>query len=226
MLTKTGAKLLDFGLAKLRATAGPISMSGMTQLATRAPETAHGMILGTVQYMAPEQVEGKEADARSDIWALGAVIYEMVTGRGRSRATRPPASSARFSRTSRRPSPRAQPLAPHAFDHLVRLCLAKEPDRRWQSAADIGRMAELISQTSRNTAERSSAPRVAVDFINWLGCCRHPACCPRRRADSFRFAGARDIAARACRLQHLPAARMGLRWSIGLRPDASTGGLS
>ena len=80
MLTKAGSKLLDFGLAKLRATAGPISMSGMTRLATRAPETAHGMILGTVQYMAPEQVEGKEADARSDIWALGAVIYEMVTG--------------------------------------------------------------------------------------------------------------------------------------------------
>ena len=80
MLTKTGSKLLDFGLAKLRRPRGPISMSGMTRLATRAPETAHGTILGTVQYMAPEQVEGKEADARSDIWALGAVIYEMVTG--------------------------------------------------------------------------------------------------------------------------------------------------
>ncbi len=80
MLTKTGSKLLDFGLAKLRPEPGPISMSGMTRLATRAPETAQGTILGTVQYMAPEQVEGKEADARSDIWALGAVIYEMVTG--------------------------------------------------------------------------------------------------------------------------------------------------
>src|SRR5262245_26610615 len=80
MLTKAGSKLLDFGLAKLKAPAGPISMSGMTRLATSGPGTAHGTILGTVQYMAPEQIEGKEADVRSDIWALGAVLYEMVTG--------------------------------------------------------------------------------------------------------------------------------------------------
>src|SRR4030095_13231320 len=80
MLTKAGAKLLDFGLAKLRGPLAPISMSGMTRLATATPNTAEGTILGTVHYMAPEQVEGKEADARSDIWALGAVIYEMATG--------------------------------------------------------------------------------------------------------------------------------------------------
>ena len=80
MLTKAGSKLLDFGLAKFKAPTGPISMSGMTRLATSAPATAQGTILGTVQYMAPEQVEGKEADARSDIWALGAVLYEMATG--------------------------------------------------------------------------------------------------------------------------------------------------
>ena len=80
MLTKAGAKLLDFGLAKLRAPTGPISMSGMTELATMTPDTAQGTILGTVPYMSPEQVEGKEADGRSDIWALGAVLYEMLTG--------------------------------------------------------------------------------------------------------------------------------------------------
>jgi len=79
MLTKAGAKLLDFGLAKFKAPATPISLSGMTERAT-LPGTAQGTIPGTIQYMAPEQVEGKEADARSDIWALGAVIYEMVTG--------------------------------------------------------------------------------------------------------------------------------------------------
>jgi serine/threonine protein kinase len=74
------AKLLDFGLAKLRGPAAPISMSGMTRLATSTPNTAHGTILGTVHYMSPEQVEVHEADARSDIWVLGAVIYEMATG--------------------------------------------------------------------------------------------------------------------------------------------------
>src|SRR5262245_32654837 len=81
MLTKTGAKLLDFGLAKLRGPSAPISMSSMTRIATATPHTADGTILGTMHYMAPEQVEGKEADARSDIWALGVVVYEMTTGR-------------------------------------------------------------------------------------------------------------------------------------------------
>src|SRR5262245_2370051 len=71
MLTKSGAKLLDFGLAKLRGPAVPISMSGMTQLASALPKTARGTILGTVHYMAPEQVEGRDVDARADIWALG-----------------------------------------------------------------------------------------------------------------------------------------------------------
>ena len=74
-------KLLDFGLAKLRGPAAPISMSGMTRLATAPPNTSQGTILGTVHYMAPEQVEGRDADARTDIWALGVVIYEMATGK-------------------------------------------------------------------------------------------------------------------------------------------------
>jgi len=80
MMTRSGAKLLDFGLAKLRGPVAPISMSGMTRLATATPNTAHGMILGTVHYMAPEQVEGRDADAGADIWALGVVLYEMLTG--------------------------------------------------------------------------------------------------------------------------------------------------
>src|SRR5262249_42035163 len=122
MLTRTGAKLLDFGLAKLRGPAAPISMSGMTRLATPISNTAHGTILGTVHYMAPEQVEGREVDARSDIWALGVVLYEMLTGArpfdGESPASvigailkdSPPAISSR------------QPLSPLILDHIVGRC--------------------------------------------------------------------------------------------------------
>jgi serine/threonine-protein kinase len=137
MLTKTGAKLLDFGLAKLRASVAPISMSGMSRLATANPITTQGTILGTVHYMAPEQAEGKEADARSDIWALGAVIYEMATAAkpfsGETAASvigsilkdEPPPLSAR------------QPSIPPMLDRLVARCLAKDPHDRWQSAADL-----------------------------------------------------------------------------------------
>ena len=137
MITKAGAKLLDFGLAKLRGPAAPISMSGMTRLATPMPQTALGTILGTVHYMAPEQVEGREADARADIWALGVVIYEMVTGRrpfdGDSAASvigailkdSPPEISSR------------EPLAPPMLDHVVGRCLVKDPEDRWQSARDV-----------------------------------------------------------------------------------------
>ena len=90
MLTKTGVKLLDFGLAKFQASPREAALSGVSRLATEAqasaPLTERGTVLGTFQYMAPEQLEGGEADARSDIFAFGAVLYEMATGRRRSRA--------------------------------------------------------------------------------------------------------------------------------------------
>ena len=138
MLTKAGAKLLDFGLAKT----GP-AVVGLSQtlLPTSPNLTAQGAILGTIQYMAPEQLEGHEADARSDLFALGAIVYEMVTGRkafaGKSHASvvasilehDPPAIAS------------VQPLAPAALDHIVRKCLAKNPEERWQSARDL--MSEL-----------------------------------------------------------------------------------
>jgi serine/threonine-protein kinase len=131
------AKLLDFGLAKLLGPIAPITMSGMAGMTIATPATVEGTILGTIQYMAPEQVEGREADARSDIWALGAVLYEMATGKrpfdGASAASviggilkdTPPAVSTR------------QPLAPSALDHLVARCLEKDADARWQDAGDL-----------------------------------------------------------------------------------------
>ncbi len=136
MLTKAGAKLLDFGLAKAGGQA--IAGTALSMVATTPPNlTAHGAILGTFQYMAPEQLEGKDADARSDIFAFGAVVYEMLTGRkafeGRSQASLiaaildhdPPPISSLF------------PLTPPQLDHIVKRCLAKAPDDRWQTASDV-----------------------------------------------------------------------------------------
>jgi eukaryotic-like serine/threonine-protein kinase len=139
MLTKSGAKLMDFGLARAAGPgAGGAHSANFTQSPTAdAPLTAEGTIVGTFQYMAPEQLEGREADERSDLWALGCVLHEMATGKpafqGRSRATlisaimssEPPAVSA------------SAPLSPPALDRLVRTCLTKDPDERARSAHDL-----------------------------------------------------------------------------------------
>ena len=135
MLVKTGAKLLDFGLAKVRAAE---ATPGMTALPTQTtPLTGKGTILGTLPYMAPEQLEGCEADARTDIFALGAVIYEMATGRkafeGKSQAS---VISAIMSSEPAALST-VQAMAPLALDHVVKTCLAKDPDARWQTAHDV-----------------------------------------------------------------------------------------
>jgi Tol biopolymer transport system component len=136
MLTKTGAKLLDFGLA--RTGAGVAGLSGSTELPTEArPLTSAGTVLGTFQYMAPEQLEGAEADARTDIFALGALLYEMATGRrafeGKSRTS----LIAAILSTQPPPISTVQPVMPPALDHVVRRCLEKDPDDRWQSAHDV-----------------------------------------------------------------------------------------
>jgi serine/threonine protein kinase len=164
MLTKAGAKLLDFGLAKLHGPAAAISMSGMTRLATATPNTARGTILGTVHYMAPEQVEGREADARSDIWALGVVLYEVLTGTrpftGESPASiigsilkdTPPALAVR------------QPQAPPALDHIVARCLEKDPDERWQSAADLGRELRWVATPPGAATAATLVPKRRVGW--------------------------------------------------------------
>ena len=162
MLTKSGAKLLDFGLAKLRGPTAPISMSGMTRLTTPTPNTATGTILGTVHYMAPEQLEGREADARTDIWALGVVVYEMVTG------ARPfdgeSAASVIGSILKDHPLPISSrvPLVPPAVDRIVDRCLRTDPDDRWQSMRDLLFAFEGITQTTTGNAGRPAARRPIV----------------------------------------------------------------
>src|SRR5262249_9372895 len=149
MLTKTGVKLLDFGLAK--AMAQPVQPSGLTSLPTMAGAanlTQEGTILGTFQYMAPEQLEGKEADARTDIFAFGAVLYEMATGRkaftGKSQASLIGA----IMHTEPQPIGAVEPTSPPALDHVVRKCLAKDPEDRWQSAADVESELKWVGQGS------------------------------------------------------------------------------
>src|SRR5262245_44894288 len=140
------AKLLDFGLAKIRPAAA--EAAGLTALATAPPElTGHGSILGTFQYMAPEQLEGQDADARTDIFAFGAVLYEMLTGRkafdGKTQASliasildrQPPSVSS------------LQPTTPVALDRLLRACLMKDPADRIQSAHDIAMQLQWLAET-------------------------------------------------------------------------------
>ena len=151
MLTRSGAKLMDFGLARATGLGGPGSTSGaaMTQSPTIAqPLTAEGTIVGTFQYMSPEQLESKETDARSDIWALGCVLYEMVTGKRAFDGS----TQASLISSIMRDQPRAMteliPLSPPALERLVRQCLAKDPTDRWQTAGDIRRELEWIATSS------------------------------------------------------------------------------
>jgi Tol biopolymer transport system component len=137
MLTKSGVKLVDFGLAKL-AGVGPANTSAsILQTQAGMNLTQEGTILGTFQYMAPEQLEGKEADARSDIFAFGAVLYEMATGQkafsGKSQAS----LIAAILDSEPAPISTVQPMTPPALDRVVKTCLAKEPDDRWQTAHDV-----------------------------------------------------------------------------------------
>src|SRR5262245_52892084 len=153
MLTKSGVKLLDFGLAKLRGGAAPIAMTTIEGATTTGiPSTATGTILGTVHYMAPEQVEGREADARSDIWALGVVIYEMATGGRPFEGTSGASLIGAILKDAPTPISARQPLTPAALDHLVERCLDKDPDERWQSAGDIRRELSWMARSSDSRA--------------------------------------------------------------------------
>ena len=135
MLVKSGAKLLDFGLAKLQAADTPTNLSALPT--EQANLTAEGTILGTLQYMAPEQLEAKEADSRTDIFAFGAVVYEMATGKKAFEGQSQASLIAAIMGQDPRPISDLQPMTPQLLDWVVKRCLAKEPDERWQTAADL-----------------------------------------------------------------------------------------
>jgi Tol biopolymer transport system component len=160
MLTKAGAKLLDFGLAKLNP-AAPVQVSSV---ATASPDllTASGTILGTLQYMAPEQLEGKPVDHRADIFALGAIVYEMATGNKAFEGDSQARLIGAILKDEPGPVSTLQPLSPPVFDALIATCLAKDPDDRWQSAGDIGRQLRLLQSSSSQPSLLMSSPALAA----------------------------------------------------------------
>src|SRR5215472_8896042 len=167
MLTATGAKLLDFGLA--RPVAPLANLATMTVTNVESPVTQAGMIVGTFQYMSPEQVEGKELDGRSDIFSLGAVLYEMVTGKkafeGKSQL------SVASAILEKEPAPicAIKPMAPLALDHAIRRCLAKDREERWQTARDLMLEMKWLSGSARGVVETSAAGAPARrGKLGWL----------------------------------------------------------
>ncbi|HEY6928819.1 MAG TPA: protein kinase, partial [Thermoanaerobaculia bacterium] len=171
MLTKSGVKLLDFGLAKLVSPpSGPISGLSMMPTTPRGSNlTAEGTILGTFQYMAPEQLEGKEADTRTDIFAFGAVLYEMVAGK-KAFSGGSQASLISSIMSSDPPSiGTLQPMSPPALDRVIRTCLAKDPEDRWQSAHDVGRELKWIAEGSAAVAPAFAVSRRrSRERVAWL----------------------------------------------------------
>jgi eukaryotic-like serine/threonine-protein kinase len=162
MLTKPGAKLMDFGLAKAAEEANPPS-SGLTATIVSGklsqPLTAQGTVVGTFQYISPEQLEGKEADARSDIFALGAVLYEMATGKRAFEGKTTASVIAAVLEREPVPISAVQPASPVALDRVVKTCLAKDPDERFQTVHDLKLQLKWIAE-SGSQASTTIAPAV------------------------------------------------------------------
>ena len=155
-VTKQGIKLLDFGLAKQQLSAlGPDDI-------TRAAATAEGTISGTLQYMSPEQLEGKQADARSDIFAFGLVLYEMLTGQRPFTGGSQASLIASILKEQARPLRELQPLTPHGLEAVLQTCLEKDPDKRWQSAREAKHALGWMARQTAPAAVIESVPPVVA----------------------------------------------------------------
>ncbi len=177
MLTRSGPKLLDFGLAKLHSPPSPARPVHEQETRIESAISGEGVIVGTLAYMAPEQLEGRSLDARADLWALGCLLYEMASGRRPFQGAS--AASTMAAILEREPPSIAElvRLAPAAFDRLVRTCLAKDPDQRWQSAADLARQLRWLGDGSAAASGGANAvpaapvapPRSRAALRTWLG---------------------------------------------------------
>jgi Tol biopolymer transport system component len=180
MLTKAGAKLMDFGLAKpsvlnpVAVTSGPL-FSGATLTTMQSPGspiTGVGAIVGTIQYMSPEQLEGKEADARSDIFALGTVLYEMTTGRRAFEGKSYLSVASAILHKDPPPVSAIQPTSPPPLNYVICTCLAKDPDERFQTAHDVKLQLCWLSQSGSTAFQASPVeprPRQHMGAIIGLG---------------------------------------------------------
>src|ERR1700676_3859297 len=172
MLTSSGAKLLDFGLAKPALAALGTQRSGDHGLTPSTPTlnlsaltpsagtlTQQGTIVGTFQFMAPEVLQSREADARSDIFAFGCVLFEMITGRRAFEGKSQLSIASAILEKEPEPISKLQPMAPAALDHVVADCLAKDPESRWQNAADIARELHWIATAEASSSVASSTEK-------------------------------------------------------------------
>jgi eukaryotic-like serine/threonine-protein kinase len=173
MLTKNGAKLMDFGLAKATLSGLAAAASNapflsaartMSEASPMSPLTTAGTVIGTIQYMSPEQIEGKEADARSDLFALGAVLYEMTTGKRPFEGKSQISVASAILEKDPEPISRLQPLTPPAFDHVVSTCLAKDPDDRFQTAHDVRLELKWIAAS----APQLAMPAIGANRERWI----------------------------------------------------------
>jgi serine/threonine protein kinase/Tol biopolymer transport system component len=199
MLTKNGTKLLDFGLAKLKQEAAPATVP-LSQLPTLSHNpTVEGSILGTLQYMAPEQAEGKvdEIDGRTDIFSFGAVLYEMATGKKAFEGQSAASLIAKILEIDPPPISSLQPVTPPALDRAAKRCLAKEPNDRWQTASDLAHELRWIAEGGSHAglpvpvaAQRKSRERLAwlaavvllgstVALLLWVVSLRRPPAEPQ-----------------------------------------------
>jgi eukaryotic-like serine/threonine-protein kinase len=172
MLTKSGTKLMDFGLAKSVPAVVPAASSRTASLNTTASEplSERGTVVGTLQYMSPEQIEGRDVDARTDIFSFGSMLYEMVTGRrafpGKSQL------SVASAILEKEPEPirTLQPLAPPALDRSIRRCLAKDPEDRWQTARDLLLELKWIAEAGSQAGVPAPviSPRNVRERLAWV----------------------------------------------------------
>jgi Tol biopolymer transport system component/predicted Ser/Thr protein kinase len=169
ILTSSGVKVLDFGLAKL-GSATKSGVAGSSEMVTKTePMTESGSILGTLHYMSPEQAEGRDTDERADIFSFGAVLYEMLTGKRAFDGETKTAILAAILKDQPEPISQFQPQVPRALDRVVRKCLEKKPAERWHSAHDLKPMLEMIDLAGPTNASASESQAGGLRHSGALG---------------------------------------------------------